>query len=110
MTERTYNIIMAVKNCKQPWNQGVAEYMSKETGSPTYIYNESLINNIMKDAVVDYLSTCDNPNRSTERLLEMLMESSGHSFGFVVADYLGLVRVKKDGMYVNGFGEFKEIN
>jgi len=101
VTEGTYNIIRAVK-------KGATEYMSKETGAPTYIYNESLINNIMKDTVVDYLSTCDNPNRSIERLLEMLMESGGHSFGFAVEDCLGLVSVNKDGVYVNGFGESKE--
>lgn len=108
MTEQTYNIIMAIKNIDQPWNQAIAKYMSKETGTPEYLYGETLINKVLKDAVIDYFTTCDHPYAAMDVLLKMLMDSGGHSFGFVVADYLHGVCMRMDGVYINGFGKFKE--
>ena len=107
MTERTFDIIMAIKNSDLVWNKAVAKYMSEYTGAPEEEYTETLISDILQDTVSDYISTCDNPGADVGFLLHLMSEAtSKHSFGYSYANFLGLTRVKENNEYINGFQEF----
>lgn len=104
MTDQTIGIIKAIKQSGLVWNRAVAKHMSKETGTPAEEYTETDINQILKDALVDYISTCDHPEIEVRDLLNMMSSSGDHSMGYHIANLLGITQVRDDaGKYVNGF-------
>ena len=109
MTERTYKIIMA---CKRATGYNITDavkaYMSKECMCPEHHYDEWTINGIMFTAMCDYLDSCDKPSVFMQEL-KNVYHGSDLSTGERIAIAFLNVRVKKrDGQYVNGFGEWAE--
>lgn len=110
MTKRTYNIIIACKNRNGHANciESVREYMSKECMCPVNYYDETDMGRIMKEAMYDYIDTCDKPSvffRNMETMFGYEMLSIGEKIGRAFA----LVQVRdRDGNYVNGFGRWEE--
>ena len=107
MTERTYNIIMACKNTTQrDLTDAVAEYMSKECDCPLSEYTQSVISDIMEAALYDYIDTCDKPSTFLRFFSEWGNYYSGVSIGEKIAHAFKSVQVKRNGNYINGFGEW----
>lgn len=103
MTDQTIGIIGAIKQSGLVWNRAVAEYMSETTGTPAESYTETDLNQILKSALVDYISTCDRPGDEVRDLLDMMESSGSHSIGYHIANLLGIAQVREGGEYVNGF-------
>ena len=103
MTDKTLGIIYAIKRSGKVWNQAVAEWMADYSGSPVEEYTETVINKILKEAFVDYISTCDKPDVELYEFL-CLIESQGmHSLGYYIANILGMTQVKDCDKFVNDF-------
>ena len=108
MTRRTYNIIMACKkNEKANCIESVREYMSKECMCPIEYYGEIEMGNIMRDAMYDYIDTCDKPS-SFLREMDSIFGYASLSKAELIARTFRLVRVRNDNGYVNGFEEWEE--
>ena len=105
MTDHTISIIKAIKLSGKVWNQAVAEYMSKYSGSLVDEYTETELNRILKEAFLDYLTTCDNPSMEVRDLLDFMDNNGSRSLGHHIANVLGLTQVRDGDKYVNGFRE-----
>ena len=106
MSDQTLGIIYAIKQRGESPLKAVAEYMSEYSGSPKDEYNEEYLYVILKNAYIDYMSTCDSPSSEVARFLELLEKNYGHSMAFTLVITMGLTRVKNtDGKFVNGFRE-----
>lgn len=108
MTERTYNIIMACKNRKRYANciESVREYIAKECMDPIHYYDENTMSRIMKEAMYDYIDTCDRPS-AFFRSMETIFGYENFSVGEKIGRAFVLVRVRNNDKYVNGFGEWE---
>ena len=105
MTDKTLGIIYAIKRSNKVWNQAVAEWMSDYSGSPVVAYTETVINKILKEAFVDYISTCDKPNVELYSFLCLIEGQGMHSLRYYIANILGMAQVKDGDIFVNGFRE-----
>lgn len=103
MTDQTVGIIYAIKRSGKVWDQAVKEYMASYSGSPIEVYTETELNRILKLAFVDYIETCDKPHIEIYSLLTLIESNGTHSLGYYLANVLGLVQVKDNGKFVNGF-------
>ena len=108
MKDVTNGLIYAIKRSGKPWNQAVAKYMSNYSGSPIEEYTETVINLILKQAFVDYIETCDDPEREVSDLLDFIQCDGSHSLGYYLAMVLGNTQVRDGDRFVNGFSECKE--
>lgn len=109
MTERTCNIIKA---CKNYFNyadgmsqlERVKKYMSEICCTPIEHYTDNVIDNIMFEAMCDFLDSCDKPSAFMWRM-EHLVYKDSLCRAAQIATTFELVQVKsKDGTkYVNGF-------
>ena len=106
MTDHTINIIKSIKRSGKVWSQAVAEYMSEYSGSPVEEYTETELNRILKEAFLDYLTTCDSPSMEIRGLLDLMENNGLHSIGYHIANVLGMVEVKDGDKYVNGFRNY----
>ena len=106
MEKHTMDIIRFIKNVDRPCFYLLREYLASENGSNEDAYTESELNTILKNAYVDYISTCDNPSNEIRRLLDYINSSGCHSLAWYIVMSLDMVRVRDDnGNYINGFDE-----
>ncbi len=103
VTDKTIGIIYAIKRSGKVWNQAVAEWMADYSGSSVEEYTETALNNIMKEAFGDYISSCDNPEREVRDLLDMIGRNGSYSIGHHLANVLAITQVKEGERFVNGF-------
>lgn len=107
MTDLTLNIIKSIKCSGKVWNRAVAEYMSEYSGCPVEDYTETSLNHILKEAFIDYVSTCDNPEEPVRELFDFIENNGARSLGHHIANVLGLTQVRKNDKYINGFRDLK---
>ena len=109
MTERTYNIIMACKKAERgDIIDAAREYIAKECDCPIELYTQSVMSNIMENAMYDYIDSCDKPSTFLRFFSEWRTFYSGVSLGQQIAIAFQNVQVKRNGNYINGFGEWAE--
>ena len=112
MTDRTLGIIKAIKQSGLRWDRAVSRHMSWETGTPEENYSETDLNQILKAAFLDFLSTCDDPAMEVGNLLDMMESSGTHSMGYHLANMLGIAQVCRlegdEKTYVNGFRDWED--
>ena len=108
MTERTFNIIMACKHHSDNDENiyyAVKRYMSKECMCPENFYSEVQMAEIMRNAMYDYIDTCDKPNAFL-RLFDRVYDREFISLSERIARAFTLVKVRDNrqgGKYINGF-------
>ncbi len=103
MTDKTLGIIYAIKRSEKEWNHAVADWMADYSGSPVEEYTETQINKILKEAFVDYISTCNRPDREVYDLLDYIDNNGSYSLGHCIAIVFELAQVKDGNKFVNGF-------
>ena len=114
MTDRSLEIIYAMKKSTKPWEEAITKLRAKETGDPGHIATQFELYEVIKEVFTDYISTCDHPENVVRDLLRHV-ESNG-SCGMVhhMAMVLRLQRVKDRDMstgnyyYINGFRDLIE--
>ena len=109
MTKRTCNIIKA---CKDWFNTGienvldrVKQYMSKECICPIEHYTDGIMDNIMFEAMCDYIDSCDRPSFFL-REMDRIYNKENMSRAEQIALTFQLVEVmddKKGKKFINGF-------
>ena len=110
MTDHTIRIIYAIKRGGDTWNRAVAKYMSEYSGYPYKDYTEMQLNNILKEAFLDYLSTCDNPVLAVRDLIDSMTGHGLESLGFHISNVFMMARVKFEDKYINGFRDVTETD
>jgi hypothetical protein len=70
MEKSTIGTIYALKSGDRPFDEVVAEYWSKYTGTPIDGYNERVLMRIVQNVFLDYISTADNPRYEVWNLFE----------------------------------------
>lgn len=118
MTTRTMEIIDLIKNpqyigCKTP-EEAVIKYMSKTCICPKEYYTEEVITEILKEAFIDFISTCSNPSYYVRSLMDYLSTNNimykARSLKDSIIVVLMLVQVRTEDeesnlVYTNGFNE-----
>lgn len=105
MNKRTFDIIMA---CKEETTKhytkldNVIEFLSKECGTPKEEYTSDVINRILFEALCDFIDTCDRPSAFI-RIYKNIINGEHKDFADRLCTAFSLVRIRDDGMYVNGF-------
>lgn len=118
MEQRTCNIIRCCKGgCQLPAGKdqdrltAVAAYMSDECACPIGDYKGRLLEQIMKEAMFDYLNTADKPGNELRRLFDIPGLGPEPSMSERIASMFALCQVleakdpknPKELSYVNGF-------
>ena len=107
MTQRTCNIIRACKGSLYPEIESrierVKTYMSEECLCKKEWYTDEEMENIMVDAVYDYIDTCDRPSTFLRLMNDCIAKDVCITQRICIA--FTLVKVKNDDKYINGFKE-----
>ena len=110
MTKRTCNIIKACKNW-YGYNGAtqldrVKKYISDECCFPVEDYTDNMMDNIMLEAMYDYIDTCDKPSVFL-REMNNLAYREKYSQAEQIAKAFELVQVCEceNDKYINGFSE-----
>lgn len=103
MTDKTLGIIYAMKRSEKSWDRAVIDWMADYSGSDPDFYTESVINTVLQEAFVDYVSTCDHPEWVVHDLLDCIKRNGAYSLGHSIAVILAGVRVKDGKKFINGF-------
>lgn len=114
MTQRTCNIIMACKSCSDESTDTqldkVKQYMSKECDCPIEHYTQGIMDDIMFEAMCDYIDTCDRPSFFL-RELKNVKKWVDKSIAEIIAIAFDLIQIKEidenigEIKYINGFTE-----
>ncbi len=109
MTERTFNIIRACKGTLYPEIESkidrVRTYMSEECGCPIEEYTDVEMENIVVEAMYDYIDTCDKPSIFLRQIRDCINKDS--TLTERICNAFGVTRVRNaEGKYVNGFADF----
>lgn len=107
MTEETMGLIAVIKGWG--WNhlntdERIAEYL-RQYRNTKFRFDHDTITNEMRKAVVDYLSTCDDPQREIRRYFldrSALMPEKNNDWD-QLRYFLGGIQVRENGNYINGF-------
>ena len=97
---------MACKGCiypeiKEPLER-VKLYMSNKCACPLTVYTRKRIDEIMFDAMCDYIDTCDRPSFFFKEM-EHIFDKEYFNRAEQIAQTFRLVEVMKDKKYINGF-------
>ena len=107
MTQRTCNIILACKGSLYPEIESrierVKTYMSEECLCEKEWYTDGEMENIMMDAVYDYIDTCDRPSTFLRLMKDCIAKDVSLIQRICIA--FTLVKVKNYDEYINGFKE-----
>ena len=106
MTQRTCNIIRACKGSLYPEIENkidrVRTYMSKECDCPIEAYTDEEAENIIVEAMYDYIDTCDRPSSFLRQMRDCIIKDL--TLTERICTTFSLVRVRDEhGRYVNGF-------
>lgn len=106
MTQRTCNIIRACKGSLYPEIESkidrVRTYMSEECDCPLEAYTDTEMENIIVEAMYDYIDTCDRPSSFLRQMRDCIIKDLTLTERICTA--FSLVRVRGEhGGYVNGF-------
>ena len=108
MTERTFNIIMCCKGKLYPEVEGgidrIKMYMSEECDCSPEDYGWVELKQVMQEAALDYIDTCDKPSAFLRSILCNKVSGIPIALGICVAFKKVSVR-DESGNYVNGFTE-----
>lgn len=109
MTERTFNIIRACKGTLYPEIESkidrVRTYMSEECGCPIEEYTDVEMENIVVEAMYDYIDTCDKPSTFLRQIRDCVIKDT--TVIQRICNAFGVTRVRNaEGKYVNGFADF----
>ena len=106
MTQRTFNIIRACKGTLYPEIESkidrVRTYMSEECGCPIEAYTDVEMENIVVNAMYDYIDTCDRPSVFLRQVRECMVKDLTLTERICIAFSLTRVR-NSEGEYINGF-------
>ena len=110
MTQRTCNIIMACKSRKSgeecEFIDKVKQYMSKECDCPIEHYTQGIMDDIMFEAMCDYIDTCDRPSVFLRNLRQLNRWFDNKCVAERIAIAFDLVHIR----HKDNNGEFKYIN
>lgn len=116
MKDSTMQTIYALKKGDMSFDDAVAEYWSKHTGTPIQYYDEGFLTKIAEDVFLDYISTADNPKYEVWNLFDNMRfdykrfyKQSELSFDKRIRNAiwttLVFTDVKNNDGFVNGFRE-----
>ena len=128
MDDMTLGIIYAIKQPHgETVKQSIINFMSECTGTEKKYYSEKTIEQILRNAFIDYLKTADNPafdvwqyfdtKRQRENFRSVFPEKSkeyAERNGELDEDTEGIIsalrlsKVRENGQYINGFREMEE--
>lgn len=114
MNKRTCNIIMASKgslpmflnsvNDEHTQIERVKKYMSEECDCPIDHYTDEIMDDILFEAMCDYIDTCDRPSFFLRQIKEVKrLLDKDRSLAEKIAIAFDLVEVRDKNKYVNGF-------
>lgn len=109
MMKRTVDIVRCCKKDLYPEIQEAPDrirvYMSKTCNCPIEYYTDAVLNRILLDAMCDYLDSCDRPSAFIRQMADVVAVPQDRELTFMdrVCTSFLLVRVMKDGEYINGF-------
>ena len=109
MTERTFNIIRACKGTLYPEIKSkidrVKTYMSVECDCPIEAYTDGVMEDIIVEAMYDYIDTCDKPSIFLREIRDYIDKKA--TLTQRICDAFSVTRVRNsDGKYINGFADF----
>jgi hypothetical protein len=81
----------------------IKAYMADECGCLVTDYTDDVMESIIRNAVYDYIDTCDKPSTFLRLANECIEKNLNITERFCVA--FTLVQVRNNGKYVNGFKE-----
>lgn len=104
MTDRTLGIIYSLKNSfNMSSDYAIASFMARETNSAIEFYTREHIDNILYDAALDYITTCDDPVREISRYFYECKEFYNRNQHDVLISFLNGTQVRRNNEYINGF-------
>lgn len=106
MTQRTFNIIRDCKGALYPEIENqidrVRKYMSEECDCPIEVYTDEATENIVVNAMYDYIDTCDRPSTFLRQVRECMVKDLTLTERICIAFSLTRVR-NAEGKFINGF-------
>lgn len=104
MTDRTLGIIYSLKTSyNMSSDYAIASFMARETNSAIQFYTRENIDNILYDAALDYITTCDDPFREISRYFYECKEFYNKNQHDVLISFLNGTHVYENDKYINGF-------
>ena len=107
MTDETIGLIAVIKGWGYPdlnLDERMAEYLRDYRGV-TYRFTHDDLTKEMRKAVVDYFSTCDDPQREIRHFFldrsELIPEQNNE--WDQLRHFLGGIQVRENDHYINGF-------
>ena len=126
MDNLTLGIIYAIKQGDKSARESIVDFLSEYTGTPKQHYSDGELVRIIRDSFVDYLKTADKPafdvwqyfdaKRQQENFKDVFPDQHkkyAERDGKMDIDTEAIISafrlscVQKDGVYVNGFREWK---
>ena len=108
MTRRTFNIICACKGTLYPEIESkvdrIRAYMSEECDCPIEEYTDAETEQIVVNAMYDYIDTCDRPSTFLRQIRECVVKDLTLTEKICIAFSITRVR-NSEGKFINGFKE-----
>jgi len=114
MTDRSLEIIYAMKKSAKSWEEVITKFRAKETGISGNTATQLELYGIIKGVFTDYISTCDHPENVMRDLLHFVENNGSLGMAHHMATVLRLQQVRDRDMrtgnfyYVNGFRDLIE--
>lgn len=109
MTDETLGIIQIIKGWGYPnlnMDERIAQFLRDYRGT-NFRFDRECITKELRNAAVDYFSTCDDPVKEIRRYFLdrawMLKDETEYN---VLLRFLGGIKVRENGEYINGFREY----
>lgn len=109
MTDETLGIIQIIKGWGYPnlnMDERIAQFLRDYRGT-NFRFDRECITKELRNAAVDYFSTCDDPVKEIRRYFLdrawMLKDETEYN---VLLRFLGGTKVRENGEYINGFREY----
>lgn len=108
MTDETLGMIYVIKGWGYPnlnMDERIAQYL-RDCRDTKFRFDRDDITKELRNAAVDYFSTCDNPAKEVRRYFLdrtwMLKDETEYN---VLLKFLSQTQVTEDNQYINGFRE-----
>lgn len=110
MTDLTIGLIYSIKANTASWDKAVADFMARHTTADIKEFNDATYYCILKQAFLDYLATCDRPDKDVYMYMSIMECNPMWSGAHQIADALICTTVRTDlGKYVNGFRKLPDF-